>query len=235
MNDNRMEFSVEMTSNACANLVRKTLKQNDIELVSLDIERDQVVVKSSLNSFLIKEIIESKTGKRAALVGSGLLGAAVAELKGTVQGVVRLSQMKEDKCLVEGVIDGLTPGSVNSLKIHQYGDLTEGCESCGDVFQPFANQNRTYGSLGNIEADKSGRANFQFVDNIIHVWDVIGRSVVVHNENRLSCAIIARSSGLFENTKRLCTCDGISIWDERNVPAAGKERLKFAQQHEQKL
>lgn len=35
----------------------------------------------------------------------------------------------------------------------------------------------------------------------------------------LTCAIIARSAGLFQNPKRLCQCDGISIWDENNTPA----------------
>lgn len=41
---------------------------------------------------------------------------------------------------------------------------------------------------------------------------------------RLACGIIARSSGLFENAKRLCECDGVSIWDERNKPVAGPGR-----------
>ena len=31
---------------------------------------------------------------------------------------------------------------------------------------------------------------------------------------RLLCGVIARSAGLFQNSKRLCTCDGVSIWDE---------------------
>jgi hypothetical protein len=41
----------------------------------------------------------------------------------------------------------------------------------------------------------------------------------------LSCGIIARSAGLFENSsKRFCACDGVAIWDERDVPAAGEGR-----------
>ena len=28
------------------------------------------------------------------------------------------------------------------------------------------------------------------------------------------CGIVARSAGLFQNTKRVCTCDGVTIWDE---------------------
>ena len=40
----------------------------------------------------------------------------------------------------------------------------------------------------------------------------------------LSCGIIARASGLFENNKRICACDGVSLWDERNKPLVGPER-----------
>lgn len=32
--------------------------------------------------------------------------------------------------------------------------------------------------------------------------------------SRVMCGIIARSAGLFQNTKKVCTCDGVTIWDE---------------------
>lgn len=31
---------------------------------------------------------------------------------------------------------------------------------------------------------------------------------------RLLCGIIARSAGLFQNTKKVCTCDGVTLWEE---------------------
>ena len=50
------------------------------------------------------------------------------------------------------------------------------------------------------------------------MWDVIGRSVVVHSAavrgGAIMCGIIARSSGLFQNNKKVCTCDGTTIWEE---------------------
>lgn len=39
---------------------------------------------------------------------------------------------------------------------------------------------------------------------------------------RLMCGIIARSAGLFQNTKKVCTCDGVTIWDE----AASQQQQK---------
>ena len=31
------------------------------------------------------------------------------------------------------------------------------------------------------------------------------------------CGIIARSAGLFHNTKKVCTCDGVTIWEEETT------------------
>ena len=42
--------------------------------------------------------------------------------------------------------------------------------------------------------------------------------------SRLACGIIARSAGMFENSKRICACDGVTLWDERDRPLAGPGR-----------
>jgi len=34
---------------------------------------------------------------------------------------------------------------------------------------------------------------------------------------RVACGIIARASGLFENTKRICACSGATLWEERDI------------------
>lgn len=44
---------------------------------------------------------------------------------------------------------------------------------------------------------------------------------------RLACGIIARSAGIFQNFKRICACDGVTIWDEREKPLAGGSRGNF--------
>lgn len=73
-----------------------------------------------------------------------------------------------------------------------------------------------------ITAQNDGRTIFRVEDNVVKLSDIIGRSLVVTdgtNQNkRLVCGIIARSSGLFENPKTICACDGVSIWDERESP-----------------
>lgn len=60
--------------------------------------------------------------------------AAVAMLAGNtgfsygqVKGVVRLVQVDDDNCLIDGAIDGLTPGN-HGLHIHECGDISQGCQ-----------------------------------------------------------------------------------------------------------
>lgn len=54
--------------------------------------------------------------------------SAVAELKSSTGlfGVVRFHQT-EKECVIDGTIDGLTPGE-HGLHIHEYGDLSQGDE-----------------------------------------------------------------------------------------------------------
>lgn len=66
-----------------------------------------------------------------SIVGS--LQAAVAMVGGEcgyglgrVQGVVRFIQANENECIVDGTIDGLTPG-LHGLHVHEFGDISDGC------------------------------------------------------------------------------------------------------------
>ncbi len=34
---------------------------------------------------------------------------------------------------------------------------------------------------------------------------------------RLACGVIARSAGLFENMKKICSCSGKTLWEEREL------------------
>lgn len=53
---------------------------------------------------------------------------------------------------------------------------------------------------------------------MLRVVDLIGRSIVVYEtENKfdsgIAAAVLARSAGVGENYKKLCTCDGVTIWE----------------------
>ncbi|XP_061566300.1 copper chaperone for superoxide dismutase-like [Cololabis saira] len=225
-----------------------------VKSVSVDIGKKEVLVESALTSAEVQALIESTGRRAVlkGIGGSEQdLGAAVAMLAGTgsIQGVVRFLQLSEQHCLIDGTIDGLEPG-LHGLHVHTLGDLTQDCLSCGEHFNPSGKQHggpgdseRHVGDLGNVVAGPDGRAFFRLEDSQIKVWDVIGRSLVVdageddlgrgshplskrtgNSGDRLACGIIARSSGLFQNAKQICACDGVTIWEERDVPMAGKGR-----------
>ncbi|XP_061263059.1 copper chaperone for superoxide dismutase isoform X1 [Bos javanicus] len=187
-----LEFAVQMTCQSCVDAVRTSLQGiAGIQSVEVQLENQMVLVQTTLPSQEVQALLEG-TGRQAVLkgMGSGLLqnlGAAVAILggPGPVQGVVRFLQLTPECCLIEGTIDGLQPG-LHGLHVHQFGDLTRNCNSCGDHFNPDGmshggpqDSERHLGDLGNVRADEDGRAVFRIEDEQLKVWDVIGRSLVI--------------------------------------------------------
>jgi len=43
-----------------------------------------------------------------------------------VKGLIRLVQTEQEKLVIDGTIDGLTPGK-HALCVHECGDMSEGC------------------------------------------------------------------------------------------------------------
>ncbi|XP_069821347.1 copper chaperone for superoxide dismutase-like isoform X1 [Dendropsophus ebraccatus] len=254
----KLEFAVQMTCEKCVRAVRSSLQGvMGIQNVDVSLDTEAVVVETTLPASEVQELLES-TGRRAVLKGMGSvrsqnLGAAVAMMAGmgSVQGVVRFLQVSEDTCIIDGTVDGLSPG-LHAIHINEFGDISLGCERCGGHYNPEGNthgspgqEDSHVGDLGNISATDEGRATFRFDSNRVKVWDIIGRSLVVdegeddlglgsHHLSKvtgnsgkgLAFGIIARSAGLFENAKQICSCDGITIWEERDCPIAGPERKK---------
>ena len=105
-------------------------------------------------------------------------------------GTIKFSQEAPDQpCTVSGTLKNLKPGK-HGFHIHQFGDHTNGCTSTGGHFNPGVkehggptDENRHYGDLGNIVADKNGTAEVNIVDSLVSLtgeYSVIGRAVVVH-------------------------------------------------------
>ncbi|KAL4702024.1 hypothetical protein ACJJTC_013541 [Scirpophaga incertulas] len=211
------------------------------------------MIETCLPSSVVLEEISRTSGRRAVLQGFGDTQSAVAMVSGhnqTIMGVVRLLQT-EDTFVADGCIDGLPPHSIHGLHVHDAGDLSEGCSSIGGHYNPLGTPHggpsnptdaRHAGDLGNIVTDGNGRATFRIVDNVLKVWDVIGRSIAISEKEDdlgkgtsptskldgdsgkpIACGIIARSAGIFQNPKRICACDGVVVWDERDRPLAERD------------
>nr|XP_060614366.1 copper chaperone for superoxide dismutase [Anolis sagrei ordinatus] len=244
----KLEFAVQMTCQNCVEAIQKTLKEvPGLQVLDVQLDSQTVLVETSLGTEEVQNLLE-RTGRKAVLKGMGSTvpgNAAVAMVSGLgpIQGVVRFLQVSPEKCLVDGTVDGLEPGP-HGLHVHEFGDLSDACDSCGDHFNPDGechggpqDEHRHAGDLGNIMAAEDGRASFRIEDGRLKVQDIIGRSLVIdageddlgrgchplskvtgNSGDRVACGIIARSSGLFQNPKKICTCDGVTLWEERERP-----------------
>jgi superoxide dismutase, Cu-Zn family len=88
-------------------------------------------------------------------------------------------------------LHGLTPGK-HGFHIHECGDCSaiDGT-SAGGHFNPRGKQHgapmdqvRHMGDMGNIEADASGNAHLEYIDNSIQLngpESIIGRGIIIHN------------------------------------------------------
>lgn len=140
-----------------------------------------------------------------------------------VSGVVTFSQ-EGSQTTIEGTIKGLSKGK-HAIHIHEFGNLREGCQSCGAHYNPFGqphggpnDEKRHVGDMGNLEADGVNDTKLKLVDAQIKLsgeFSVLGRSVVIHKDEddlgkgdfadskttghagaRIACGIIALSEKL---------------------------------------
>ena len=116
--------------------------------------------------------------------------AVLASTQGnTVTGTVSFTQ-ETDGVKVVADLAGLSPGR-HGFHIHEFGDCSSpDASSAGGHFNPYnephagpEDKMRHEGDMGNVEADASGKAHYEYVDNLLSFHDVssiLGRSVVVH-------------------------------------------------------
>uniref|UniRef100_A0A1D1XRE1 Superoxide dismutase copper chaperone n=1 Tax=Anthurium amnicola TaxID=1678845 RepID=A0A1D1XRE1_9ARAE len=218
------EFMVDMKCDGCVYAVKNNLQSLDgVKRVDVDLNNQVVRVLGSLPVKTMLDALE-QTGRKARLIGQGSpedfqISAAVAEFKGPIIfGVVRLAQVSMELARIEASFSGLEPGK-HGWAINEFGDLTKGAASTGKVFNP-ANQvtSEPLGDLGTLEANENGEAHFSGPKEMLRVADLIGRSIVLYgtedkSDTGIAAAVIARSAGVGENYKKLCTCDGVTIWE----------------------
>lgn len=115
-------------------------------------------------------------------------GVAVFEVNGSGQkSIVYLTTLPDNTTEIKGKIYGLNPYQEHAIHIHETGDLSEGCDSCCAHYNPDKKNHggpnsseRHVGDLGNVRANDQGVAEFKIIDNLVNVYEVIGRSFIVH-------------------------------------------------------
>ena len=113
----------------------------------------------------------------------------VLEHSDTVEGIILFKQQANGPTLIVGKITGLEPGE-HGFHIHEFGDLSQGCESAGGHYNPDGVDHGDLeqghvGDLGNITADEDGVANISIAAKRVDLTgerSVVGRAVVVHSD-----------------------------------------------------
>ncbi|KAF7728388.1 Superoxide dismutase [Cu-Zn] [Apophysomyces ossiformis] len=117
---------------------------------------------------------------------------AIAVFKGfaAITGTVLFTQPENGgNVSVSATFGGLPPG-LHGFHIHQYGNLTNGCDSTGAHYNPFnkthggpQDAERHIGDFGNVQIGADGTGRFTITDDQVRLdgpTSVIGRAVVIH-------------------------------------------------------
>jgi copper chaperone for superoxide dismutase len=131
--------------------------------------------------------------------------------------------------IIDLSIRGLSPGIYHAT-IRESGDISQGPESTGsiwDMVRAKKEQTSARGVLGTVNVQRGG-VGAVFLDKPIHIWEMIGRSIVVtrsldgkldKNDPDTLVGVIARSAGVWDNDKTVCSCSGKTVWEERKEQA----------------
>jgi copper chaperone for superoxide dismutase len=119
-----------------------------------------------------------------------MVGAAVCILEShsphvdnKVRGLVRMVEVAPSMTIVDLSIRGLSPGTYHAT-VRESGDISEGPESTGSIWELVKSKKESKpcrGIFGTVQVGKSGVGSV-FLDRPIHIWEMIGRSIVVAKE-----------------------------------------------------
>ncbi|KAJ6439923.1 copper chaperone for superoxide dismutase [Purpureocillium lavendulum] len=219
-----------------ATRLNQLYKLGGITKVEGNLQDQLISVEGSAAPSAIVEAIQA-TGRDAILRGSGASNSAAVSILETfankvethdnddqdrdVRGLARMVQVSPDRTLVDLTVRGVAPGTYRAT-IRAYGDLKDGATSTGPVWS--GGDGKVKGTLGEVEVGKDGRGA-AFVDHPFQIWEAIGHAMVLtkqdegrgllSNDEDTVVGVIARSAGMWENDKTVCSCTGKTLWEER--------------------
>jgi len=160
------------------------------------------------------------------------IGAAVCILEthantvsDPVRGLVRMVQVSPDMTVIDLTIRGLPPGNYWAT-VRETGDISRGAVSIGGIWTDAKEGAlKPRGVFGTVHVGKDGMGSV-FLDKPIQIWEMIGRGMVVskqhegerkfeENDENTLVGVIARSAGVWDNDKTVCSCSGKTLWEER--------------------
>lgn len=135
-------------------------------------------------------------------------------------------QVSPSLTLIDLTIRGLSPGTYHAT-IRETGDISNGAISTLGLWQTKDSKTGIFkprGLLGTVQVGKDG-IGAVFIDKPIAIWEMIGRGMVVskekgegrfeRNDGDTLVGVVARSAGVWDNDKTVCSCSGKTLWEER--------------------
>lgn len=101
-------------------------------------------------------------------------------MENKVRGLVRMVEVAPSMTIVDLSIRGLSPGTYHAT-VRETGDISEGPESTGGIWEAAQTKKQgkpSRGIFGTVQVGKGG-VGAVFLDRPIHIWEMIGRSIVV--------------------------------------------------------
>ncbi|KAJ9668037.1 copper chaperone [Coniosporium apollinis] len=226
-------FAVPLSCEDCIKDVSTSLYTiAGINKVDADLKKQLISVEGTAAPSAIVAAIQA-TGRDAILRGSGrsesaavcILETHSTSVKDHVRGLIRMVQVSSNMTIIDLSIRGLSSGTYYAT-VRERGDISEGPESTGGIWEAAKAKKEgtpARGVFGTVEVGKSGIGTV-FLDKPIQIWEMIGRSIVVSrqqdgkfdkNDPDTLVGVIARSAGVWDNDKTVCSCSGKTVWEER--------------------
>jgi len=201
-----IRYAIPMNGPGCQRSVsNKLLDIEGVNSIDVDLPQQEVVINGEVAPSLIVKNMQ-EIGRDAFVRGSGAPNsAAVAILEtnaGAVKGLARLIEVAQNKVLFDVTVDSSYANTAAS--VYSFGDISNPPKSLGSLLFNILR-------IPSPKSTESTASGWATIGNT-PLADLIGRSV--HTDSGLT-GIVARSAGLWENDKTVCTCSGKTVWEER--------------------
>lgn len=154
-----------------------------------------------------------------------ILETHAPNVKNAIRGLARMVQVSHNFTVIDLTLNGLDPGEYWAT-IREGGDISRGAASTGRIWgasQTQENRAEPCGIFGTVTVGLNRRGS-AFFDRPVSVAELIGRSMVIsakkegpfaQNDPNTLVGVIARSAGVWDNDKTVCSCSGKTVWEER--------------------
>lgn len=224
-------FAVPLHCEGCSESIKKSVDSLQcIEAVQCDLKNQLVSVTGTCAPSSIVKAIQA-TGKDAIVRGTGESNSAAvcileshepSQAGSSVKGLARIVAVSPTQALFDITLNGLPKGTYYP-SIRVSGDISKGPLSAGAQYLDLGEVtvDEENDSTNALLAQQTGFSGQAFFKKTVSITELIGRSIVLSPNkdaapsNESLVGVIARSAGVWENLKTVCSCSGKTVWQER--------------------